>query len=177
MKLFRGKLKCPMILVWICFAIQIIYLVIIYCLKKYISFLYLILDVEILFNIEITSLFITISNYKDNNNYIYFIISLILSIINVPVILYSLFIVIFAFFKKDLWGNFIKSEPWVEIDGITWMGILFIIEKIIGIIPFIILLIYLKNGGNSVGKINQRLTSINEGEIIGVKEEDEDKLI
>ena len=100
-----------------------------------------------------------------------------MSIVNVPVILYSLFIIIFAFFKKDLLGNIINSEPLVEIDGKTWMGILFIIEKIIGIIPFIILLIYLKSGGNSLGKINQKLTSINEGEIIGGKEEDEDKLI
>ena len=52
MKTVGGLLKCPMISLWVLFALHFIYLLLIFILKKYISLVYLIIDIAILLDLE-----------------------------------------------------------------------------------------------------------------------------
>ena len=173
MRHIKGTLKCPMITFWIFFAIHFIYLVIIFSLKKYISLTYLILDIEILFNIEITALFTTLSNSK--NNVTLYKTSLALSNFNALVTLYMIFLTVFAFFAKETLIDFINAEPWIEKDCKQWMGLLLIFEKIIFLIPCIILIIFLKRLSTPLGEIEPRNLTLNKDKI--ALEPDDDKLI
>ncbi len=167
----RGKLKCPLIICWLIFGLNLLYLLIIFLLRKYISLLFLILDIEILFNIEVVAILLTIGNRIDQ--YILFQISFILTIVNLTVILFSIFIIIFAFFDKKSLSHFIIVEPWIVMDGKSWMGVLFIFVKFIEIIPFVLLIISKKKLSNPVGVI--RALSINGEEALANK--NDDKLI
>ena len=175
MKQIRGSLKCPIISFWLLFIFHFIYLLIIFILKKYISLLYLITDIEILLNLEFTALFITLSNYK--NNYSFYIISFILSIADVIFILFGIFIIIFSFMEKDALYNFINPEPWIEKGGKTWIGALLIFEKVIDLSPLIIIIVYLKKLKKPLGSIDPRTLSVNDDAIIQDSDVDNDKLI
>ena len=85
-----GKIQCPMIVVWVVYSIQFIYLFVVYALSHYISMLSLILDIEILFNLQISALFLLISEEK--NKYNLFIAAFIMSIVNSAIILFSIII-------------------------------------------------------------------------------------
>ena len=158
MRHIRGTLKLPIITFWSLFFLHFIYLALLYGFKKYISLIYLILDIEVLFNIEFTALFTTLSDKR--NNLTFYKISLILSIINTLVIFFSIFIIVSVFFVKDTSIDFIKVEPWIETDEkIKWIGVLLIIGKVIDLLPLIILIIYLKRLGTSLGIIDPRSLS------------------
>ena len=175
MKHIRGLLKFPIISFWVLFSLHFIYLLILFLLKKYISLLYLIIDIEILLNLEFTALFITLSNHK--NNYTFYIISFVLSIINVIFILFGIFIIFFSFMEKEALYNFIKPEPWIEKEGKTWIGALLILGKIVDLSPLITLIIYFKKLKKSLGSIDPRSLSVNDDAIITDLDLDNDKLI
>ena len=175
MKHIRGLLKCPMITLWILFGLHFIYLLILFIIKKYISLVYLIIDIAILLILEFTALFITLSNHK--NNYTFFLISLVLSVINALCILFAIFIIIFAIFEKEKLYNFIRPEPWIENEGKSWVGVVMVLEKLICLPPLIILIIYLRKIREKSGSIDPRTISINDEEIIAVDDPDNDKLI
>lgn len=151
-RILKGKLKCPIITLWIVFGIHLTYLIVVFALKKYISLIYLILDIEILFNVQFTALFITLSDQK--NSYKLYLISFFMSLINALVTFLAIFIITYAFFYKTKLIEFINAEPWLNNDGNIWMGGSFIFEKVFEIIPLIILSIYFKNIGNSLGVID-----------------------
>ena len=117
------------------------------------------------------AILLTIGNRIDK--YILFQISFILTIVNLTVILFSIFIIIFAFFDKKSLSHFIIVEPWIVMDGKSWMGVLFIFVKFIEIIPFVLLIISKKKLSNPVGVI--RALSINGEEALANK--NDDKLI
>ena len=175
MKHIRGSLKIPIILCWTLFIFHFIYLLILFILKKYISLLYLITDIEILLNLEFTALFITLSNHK--NNYTFYIISFVLSIIDVLFILFGIFIIIFSFIEKEALYNFIKPEPWIEKEGKSWIGGLLIFEKIVDLFPLVVLIIYFRKLKKSLGSIDPRSLSVNDDAIIADVDADNDKLI
>ena len=111
----------------------------------------LILDIEILFNLQISALFLFISEEK--NKYNLFFASFIMSIVNSAIILLSIIIIILAFFKKDKVSNAISSEPWIKIEGYGYIGGLFIAVKIIEFLPSILLSLYYKRIKNSLSMI------------------------
>ena len=150
-RILKGKLKCPIITLWIVFGIHLTYLIVVFALKKYISLIYLILDIEILFNVQLAALFVTLSDHK--NNFKLYLISFFMSLINTLVILLSIFIITYAFFYKTRLIEFINAEPWIKNEGNIWIGGSFIFEKVFEIIPLIILSIYFKNIGKSLGVI------------------------
>ena len=141
-RIISGKIQCPMIVIWILFSIHFIYLFVAYGLSKYISLLHLILDIEILFNLQISALFLLISEEK--NKYNLFVASFIMSIVNSAIILFSIIIIILAFFKKDNVANVISSEPWIKVEGYRYIGAIFIVIKIIEFVQSILLTFYYK---------------------------------
>ena len=176
MKHISGALKCPIATFWGLFCLHFLYIGLFYGLtQEYISFLYLILDVVILFSIEISALFITLSNNK--NSYNFFIISFVFSIINALAILFSISIIAFVFFVKDSPQNFMNPNPTMENNGNIFKGILLIIEKIIEIIPLIILFYYYRKLGGSSGSIHSRNISIDDDIIVANMDTNDDQLI
>ena len=56
LRIVSGKIQCPMTVIWILFSIHFLYLFVVYVLSIYISMLYIILDIEILFNLQISAI-------------------------------------------------------------------------------------------------------------------------
>ena len=176
MKHISGALKCPIATFWGLFCLHFLYIGLFYGLtQEYISWLYLILDVVILLSIEISALFITLSNNK--NSYNFFIISFVFSIINALAILFSISIIAFVFFVKDSPQNFMNPNPTMENNGNIFKGILLIIGKIIEIIPLIILFYYYRKLGGSSGSIHSRNISIDDDIIVANMDINDDQLI
>ena len=173
-KHISGALKCPMISFWVLFGLHFLYLTLILILNGYVSLIYLILDIEILFYLQFTALFITLSHM--NNKYNLFIISFVISIINAIIIAFSIFIIIYSFFVKSSSKNFINPESWIEDKGKEWIGIFLIIGKLTNLIPLMVIIIYLKKLGKSSGSINPSRLSKSEDAIIADYESDENTL-
>ena len=169
-----GALKCPMIAFWVLFGLHFLYLTLILILKKYLSLIYLILDIETLFYTQITAILITISNMY--NKYKLFMISFIMSIINAIFILFAIFIVIFTFYVKNSLHKFINPEPWTEEEGKAWIGIFLIIQKLIYLIPLIVIIIYYKNLGKSSGYIDPNQIIPKQDSLLADEESDENTL-
>ena len=168
-----GLLKCPMISLWVLFALHFIYLLLIFILKKYISLVYLIIDIAILLDLELTALFISLSHKR--NKYNFYLISFALSIINFLCDLFGIFIIIFSFFEKETLYNFIKPEPWIEKDGKAWIGIILIIGKIIDLFPLIILSKYCGKIRKTSGSIEPMKINYFNKPIIGESPEEEER--
>ena len=176
MKHISGALKCPIATFWVLFCFHFLYLGLFCGLKQeYISLLYLLLDVVILFSIEISALFIALSNNK--NSYNFFIISFVFSILNALAILFSISIIAFVFFVKNSQQNFMNPNPTIENNGNILKGIVLIIGKLIEIIPLIILIYYYRKLGGSSGSIDSRNISIDEDIIVANLDTNDDQLI
>ena len=156
----RGALICPMVSCWIIFSIQFIYIGVFHgILRKFLSLWDIIMDVVLLFSIEAIAVFITLSNNR--NNYTFFKISFIVSIINVFLILFYIFLVVFAFylgnnknlsFFNDKKGNFPNLDN--EKLTLNLLFILLICIKVIELLPLVILIVYMKKLESSVGTIS-----------------------
>ena len=151
LRIVSGKIQCPMIVIWILFSIHFLYLFVVYVLSIYISMLNLILDIEILFNLQISAIFLLISEEK--NKYNLFFASFIMAIFNSAIILLSIIIIILAFFKKDKVAYAISSEPWIKEEGKGYIGGIFIVIKIVEFIQSILLTLYYKRIKNSLSMI------------------------
>ena len=179
LRIVSGKIQCPMIVVWVLYSIQFIYLFVVYALKfilylikRYISMLSLILDIEILFNLQISALFLLISEEK--NKYNLFVASFIMSIVNSAIILFSIIIIILAFFKKDNVANVISSEPWIKVEGYRYIGAIFIVIKIIEFVQSILLTFYYKRIKNSLSLIESDNLIVGEENVL-VNEKPDDQ--
>ena len=172
LRIVSGKIQCPMIVVWVLYSIQFIYLFVVYALSHYISMLSLILDIEILFNLQISALFLLISEEK--NKYNLFIAAFIMSIVNSAIILFSIIIIILAFFKKDKVSKTISSEPWINIEGHGYIGGIYITIKIIEFIPAILLSLYYKRIKNSLSMIESDNLIVGEENVL-VNEKPDDQ--
>ena len=167
----KGKIKCPMIVLWVLFSMHFLYLFVIFGLTEYISVLNVIFDVEILFNLQLTALFLTLSEDKDN--YTYFLVSFIMSIINSAIIFFSIIITILAFYKRDKFINFIKPEPWLKDGGIGYIGAIFIVIKVIEFLPLILLSFYFKRIKTFLSTIeSQKLNIVSENVAMNDKPDD-----
>ena len=170
----KGKIKCPMILLWVLFSMHFIYLFLVFAFIKYISLLNVILDIEILFNLQLTALFLTLSDDKDN--YTYFLVSFIMSLINSAVILFSIIIIIMAVYKRDQFFNFIKGEPWLKDEGIGYIGAIYIVIKIIEFLPAILLTFYFKRIKSFLTTIETQKININSGNVVMSEKQDDNAL-
>ena len=176
----RGALICPMVSCWIIFSIQFIYIGVFHgILRKFLSLWDIIMDVVLLFSIEAIAVFITLSNNR--NNYTFFKISFIVSIINVFLILFYIFLVVVAFFLgnnknlsffNDKKGNFPNLDN--EKLTLNLLFILLICIKVIELLPLVILIVYMKKLESSVGTINPENIS---GQIIDKEKEEDDDLL
>ena len=167
-----GSLTCPVVGCWIIFAIQFIYMGIFHGLHRlFLSIWEIFIDIILLFSIEAIAVFITLSNSR--NNYTFFKISFIVSIVNVLFILFYVFLVVVTFFiKYDTLAIFKAERNWPEYKGETWQAIILIVIKAIELLPLVLLIVVMKKLGSSVGTINpENLT----GNIVEKdKEEDDD---
>ena len=147
-----GVLKIPMIICWIFFGIHFIYIGFYHGIwKKYIDIYDIIIDIYLLFSIEAIAVLLTLSNTR--NNFLFFKISLIISMVNIAFILFYIFIVIFSFFVDDKMTSFIDAEDWIKTSS-NWKGVLLIIIKVIEMLPLLIIYIYKRILEGSVGTIN-----------------------
>ena len=163
-----GLLTCPMIACWIFFGIHFIFIGLFHGIfKKYIDLYDIIIDVVLLFTIEAIAVLLTLSNNR--NNYTLLKLSLIISIINMILILFSIFVYAFSFFLKDKLKSFINAESWVEKEADWWKGTLLIAIKIIECLPFIIIIIYKKKADSSPGTIYKENAPI-------INDDDDEKL-
>ena len=170
-----GALTCPVVACWIIFSIHFIYIGVFHGILHYFLSLWdMITDVVLLFSIEAIAVLITLSNSR--NNYTFFKISLIVSIINVFFILFYIFLVVTIIFIKSESLKFFEDKNNNTKDDIgKWQGSLLIAIKVIELLPLVILIIYMKKLGSSVGTINPENIS---GHIIEKdKEEDDDELL
>ena len=174
---FKGNLLCPTITIWAIFIIHFIYIGIFQGIfKKYLCNFDIIVDAILLFTVESIAILITLSNNR--NNYKFVTISLIISYVNIPLILFSIFINIFTLFiKNTAVDKFLKpQEEWPYITGEPWQGLLLIILKLIEASPVIILIIRKWKYESPVGTINPE--TIEQGKILDKdKVDDEDDIL
>ena len=170
-----GALTCPMVGCWIIFSLHFIYIGVFHGFLKYFLSLWdMITDVVLLFSIEAIAVLITLSNSR--NNYTFFKISFIVSIINVFLILFYIFLVITIIFSenKDL-KIFEDKNNNTKGKLEKWQGVLLIAIKVIELLPLAILIVYMKKLASPVGTINPENIA---GHIIEKeKEEDDDELL
>ena len=122
-----GAITCPMIGCWLIFSVHFIYIGIFHGVQQlYLSIWDIIIDVVLLFTIEAIAVLITLSNSR--NNYTFLKLSFIISLINVALNLFYIFIVIFTIFIKDK-VPFLNPEKWSKESGKEWIGILLILIK------------------------------------------------
>ena len=165
-----------MITILAIFTIHFIYIGIFHGIfKKYLCIFDIIVDVILLFTLESIGILITLNNNR--NNYKFFTISLIISYVNIPLILFSIFIIIFTLFiKNTAVDKFLKpQEEWPYIAGEICQGLL-IILKLIEASPVIILIIWKRKLESPVGTINPE--TIEQGKNLDKnKVDDEDDIL
>ena len=72
--------------------------------------------------------------------------------------------------------KFINPEPWTEEEGKAWIGIFLIIQKLIYLIPLIVIIIYYKNLGKSSGYIDPNQIIPKQDSLLADEESDENTL-
>ena len=147
-----GALKCQFITCWIIFSIHFIYIGFFHGIfQKNICVLDISIDIILLFTIESISVLVTLSNSQ--NNFIFFTIAIILSVINVILnLIYIIIVVYFIFMKKE--NEFIEAELWPLYQANNLHGILLIVIKVIEMIPLLVLIVAKIKIESSVGNIN-----------------------
>ena len=170
-----GVLKVPMIFCWIFFAMHFTYIGLYHGIwKRYIDIYDIIIDVFLLFSIEVIAVLLTLSNNR--NNFTLFKIAFILSIVNALFILFYIFIVVFSFFVRGKMKKFIKAETWITKDD-WWKGLILIVIKIFELLPLIIIIVYQRKIESPVGTINPQ--NIDSGSLMNNNnnnKDDEDEL-
>ena len=148
-----GTLKCPVYSCWFFFVMHFFFMALFHgYYGKYIDLGDIIIDVVLLFSIEAIAVLLTLSNSK--NNYKLFITSLIISVINLLIILSSIFIYTFSFFLIDNKVNeFLNPDDWVNKEKWLWLGASLIAIKVLEIFPLFIIIIYKKKMDSPLGTI------------------------
>ena len=170
-----GKIKCPLAIAWIAFFVHFSYNS---YLKSvfYISYLEVIFSVFLLLSLQSIALLLSLSNNSNSENYeIFFKISFILSIVNIPINLLSITVIVLALFSKM--RDIIK--PSVALDIINFnqkmiIGCIAAGVKVFEIIPFFIILYHKKKLFKGKGQIN--LPELPEGNVGLLSNDDENKI-
>ena len=150
----QSALKIPMIISWSLFGLHFIYIGVFHgFMKKYISIWDIIIDVILLFSLEAISVLLTLSNKKDN--LIFFKISFVISIVNIVLILFYIFVVVFIYFVKDKMEDLIKPEDWPKDEGRQWHGVVLILIKIFETFPLFAMILSQKKFEGPAGVINK----------------------
>ena len=167
-----GALVCPVVSCWIFFIMHFAFIGVFHGLMQlYINIYDIIIDVVLLFSMEAIAVLLTLSNNR--NNYSLFNISLIVSIINLLVVLFSIFIYTFSFFAKNILTGFINAEDWLKTKGDWWVGALLIGLKVLEIVPLFIIILYKRKMEGPVGTID----TTNVGKVQNNEDDDDDDML
>ena len=150
-----GKIKCPLAIAWIAFFVHFSYNS---YLKSvfYISYLEVIFSIFLLFSLQSIALLLSLSNNSNSENYeIFFKISFILSIVNIPINLLSIIVIVLALFSKM--RGIIKPTVVLEIidsNKKIIIGSIAVGVKVAEIIPFFIFLYFKRKLFKGKGQIS-----------------------
>ena len=148
-----GKIKCPLAIAWIAFFMQFLYNFYLQQLY-YISYLEVIFSVFLLFSFQSIAVLLSISTNSKNYE-LFFKISFILSIVNIPINLLSIIVIVLALFSKM--RGIIKPTVVLEIidsNKKIIIGSIAVGVKVAEIIPFFIFLYFKRKLFKGKGQIN-----------------------
>ena len=170
-----GKIKSLLVITWIAFVGQFIYN---NYIKQYfyISYLEVIFSIFLLFSFQSIAVLLSLSNNSNSENYeIFFKISFILSIVNIPINLLSIIVIMLALFSKM--RDFIKPTVFLEIIDTKQklrIGIIAAGVKVFEIIPFFIFLYFRRKLLKGKGQIN--MPEMPDGNVSLLSKDDENKI-
>ena len=170
-----GKIKTPLVIAWVAFFAQFFYNSYIKNIF-YISYLEVIFSVFLLLSLQSIALLLSLSNSSNSENYeIFFKISFILSIVNIPINLLSITVIVLALFSKM--RDIIKPSVVLDIIDSNQKMVIGSIAagvKVFEIIPFFIILYHKKKLFKGKGQIN--LPELPEGNVGLLSNDDENKI-
>ena len=152
-KQIRGSITCPIIIAWTLFVFQFAYIGLVLAWKRFFpSYLDVIMNIVLLFSLEIIAVLLTLSSRKESIKFYKFAFGF--SILNVLFILLSITVDVFAFFFKGKLEAIIKANviEYQDYKALIFAGITGL--KVLEILPLVFIIVYLGKISGEAGSID-----------------------
>ena len=153
-KQIRGSITCPIIISWTLFVFQFVYIGLVLAWQRFFpSYLDVIMNIILLFSLEIIAVLLTLSSRKESIKFYNFALGF--SVLNVLFIFLSITVDIFAFFFKEKLKGIIRPIE-IKYEGLykalIFTGITGL--KVLEILPLVFIIVYLGKISGEAGSID-----------------------
>lgn len=152
-KQIRGSITCPIIISWTLFVFQFVYIGLVLAWQRFFpSYLDVIMNIILLFSLEIIAVLLTLSSRKESIKFYNFALGF--SVLNVLFIFLSITVDIFAFFFKEKLNGIIRATEikYEDYKVLIFTGITGL--KVLEILPLVFIIVYLGKISGEAGSID-----------------------
>ena len=152
-KQIRGSITCPIIISWTLFVFQFVYIGLVLAWQRFFpSYLDVIMNIILLFSLEIIAVLLTLSSRKESIKFYNFALGF--SVLNVLFIFLSITVDIFAFFFTEILKGIIRATEvkYKDYKVLIFTGITGL--KVLEILPLVFIIVYFGKISGEAGSID-----------------------